>query len=160
MPGGGRDHHPPANFAFFSLLSSSFTSEKSQIWTGAFSCVPAADPRVARVSGCGKNHPCCRPMVARYLASKAGAFRQTGRDLRGVSMRTRTGQFAGFSRMRWDREMGIRGRIGLVWDRVCQAGSVGPVIRDRLLGPPHTGHLTRDGSATCDRSGKTRRKMH
>jgi len=45
-------------------------------------------------------------------------------------------------------------------------------FRDRVLGHPHTGHLTRDrsdtrdGSATCDRfvtrdrSGKRRRKMH
>jgi hypothetical protein len=41
-------------------------------------------------------------------------------------------------------------------------------FRDRVLGLPHTGHLTRDrsdtrdGSATCDRSGEedNARKMH
>lgn len=107
-----------------------FTSEKN----APNNTLYLAYPGVARVTGRGKNASCCKPMVAHYLASKAGVFRLTGPDLRAFSTRTRTRRFTGFSGKGRDLKKGIRGRIGLIWDTVCQAGSVSPVFWDLVLG--------------------------
>ncbi len=103
------------------------------------------------MSGCGKKVPCPNAITGRYLASKAGVFRQTGSDLGVFSTRTQTGSFAGFFGKGRDPKLGIRGRFGRIWDMVWQGGSVRFVFEGRVLGSPHRGHLTRDGSVTCDR---------
>ena len=103
-------HHQP-EFAFrdaFSRLRENAPNSR----------VLLANLRVAKVTGCGKNISCCKPVNGRYLASKSGVFRQTEPDLKVFSTRTQTGRFTRFSGRGRILKFGIRGRIGLVWDTV------------------------------------------
>ena len=88
-----------------------------------FNRVLLADPRVARVIGCGKKIPCPNAIVPCYLASKAGVFRQTGPVLRIFSTRTQSGRYLGFFREGAGSKKGNPGSIRAYF--TCE-GSGGP----------------------------------